>query len=122
MTGGAGEPCRSQQISRDRAIHHTRHLRKRVRVGGKQEARRSPDSCPWWQGATFSGLTAGLYTYQLSGMTSANWNNVNSFQDNWMGTLLIPESSVVGVPEPGTPVLMALGLLALAVLGRRRMV
>ena len=75
-----------------------------------------------WQGATFTGLTAGLYTYQLSGMTSANWNNIHSFQDNGRGTLLIPESSVVGVPEPGTLALMALGLLALAALGRRRTV
>jgi hypothetical protein len=46
--------------------------------------------------ATFYGLTAGIYTYQLSGMTSANWNNVNSFQDNWTGTIVIPNSSIAG--------------------------
>src|SRR5687767_3202424 len=28
-----------------------------------------------WMSATFTGLAAGLYTYQITGMTAANWNN-----------------------------------------------
>ena len=73
-----------------------------------------------WQGATFTGLAAGTYTYQLSGMTSANWNNINSFTDNWTGTLFIPRQSVTTVPEPGSLALFGLGLLGLGMARRRR--
>jgi len=73
-----------------------------------------------WQGATFTGLTAGLYTYQISGMTLANWNNVNSFDPNWTGTLLITGTSTGEVPEPGILALFGIGLAGLGVIGRRR--
>lgn len=73
-----------------------------------------------WQGALFTGLTAGVYTYQLSGMTSANWNNINSFQDNWRGTLVVSNTSVVGVPEPATLGLLGLGLAGLGLARRKK--
>jgi PEP-CTERM motif len=72
-----------------------------------------------WQGATFSGLLAGVYTYQLSGMTSANWNNINSFQDNWRGTLTISTTSTQ-VPEPATLAMLGFGLVGLVFARRRR--
>ena len=72
-----------------------------------------------WQGATFTGLAAGVYTYQITGMTSQNWNNVNSFDANWTGTLIIPGTSV-GVPEPGILALLGIGLAGLGFAGRRR--
>ena len=40
-----------------------------------------------WLAADFTGLVAGTYTYQITGMTAANWNNVNSFSPNWTGTI-----------------------------------
>ncbi len=74
-----------------------------------------------WMGATFSGLTAGTYTYQLTGMTSANWTNINSFANNWTGTLVIPESSVAApIPEPETYAMLLAGLGLLGVAARRR--
>jgi hypothetical protein len=73
-----------------------------------------------WQVATFTGLTAGLYTYQLTGMVSQNWNNVNSFQDNWTGTILIPDGSINGVPDGGsTALLMGLTLLGFGAVRRK---
>lgn len=73
-----------------------------------------------WQSATFTGLSAGLYTYQLSGMTAANWNNVNSFEANWTGTILITRAVVNPTPEPASLALVGLALAGLAFTQRRR--
>jgi PEP-CTERM motif len=73
-----------------------------------------------WMGATFSGLTAGTYTYQISGMTAVNWNNINSFQSNWTGTLIIPGTSVNPIPEPETYAMLLAGLGLLGFVARRR--
>jgi hypothetical protein len=74
-----------------------------------------------WMVASFTGLTAGIYTYQLTGMTSQNWTNINSFTDNWTGTLEIPEESVsVAVSEPGMPAILGLGLVGLGFARRKK--
>jgi hypothetical protein len=70
-----------------------------------------------WMAANFTGLAAGTYTYQLTGPTSFNWTNINSFLTNWTGTLVIPEESVVGAPEPMTLPPLGTGLAEL----RRRL-
>ncbi len=72
-----------------------------------------------WLAATFTGLTAGIYTYQITGMTAANWNNINSFEPNWTGTINVTGTSV-GVPEPASFLLFGLGLAGLAVARRRK--
>lgn len=72
-----------------------------------------------WQELTFAGLTAGIYTYQLTGMTSANWTNINSLSNNWTGTVVI-SGATAGVPEPGSLALAGLALVGLVAAGRRR--
>lgn len=72
-----------------------------------------------WQEVTFTGLVAGTYTYQLSGMTTVNWLNVNSNQNNWTGTIVI-SGATAGVPEPGSLALAGLALVGLAAAGLRR--
>jgi fibronectin-binding autotransporter adhesin len=74
-----------------------------------------------WQELTFTGLTAGTYTYQLSGMNSQNWTNINSFTNNWTGTLEISGAVSGNVPEPGSLALIGLALAGLTA-GRRRAV
>ena len=66
-----------------------------------------------WQTATFTGLAAGWYTYQITGMTAVNWADLNSNLSNWTGTLFIPGSSVVSTPDSGS----ALAMLGAALLG-----
>lgn len=72
-----------------------------------------------WQAATFTGLTAGTYTYQLSGMTAVNWQNWNTSAFNWTGTLEITGESVNGVPDSGST-LALFGLGVLGLVGARR--
>lgn len=71
-----------------------------------------------WMPATFTGLAPGLYTYQITGMFSDNWENINSFDANWTGTLLIPRASTVA--EPMALALFGLGLAGVGVAARRR--
>jgi len=75
-----------------------------------------------WQGSTFTGLTAGVYDYTLSGMNSVNWTNINSFTNNWSGQITITDTSVTGNPvtEPGTYAMFGLGLLGLGYAKRRK--
>jgi hypothetical protein len=73
-----------------------------------------------WQTATFTGLTAGTYTYTISGMTAVNWANWDTGAANWTGTLVIPGSSVTGVPDSGSSfVLLGLALAGLTAIRRR---
>ncbi len=73
-----------------------------------------------WQGVTFSGLSAGDYSFTCGATcdTSFRWR---AWSDG-LGTLTL-SNEVVGapapVPEPGTIVLMASGILGLAVWRRK---
>jgi hypothetical protein len=73
-----------------------------------------------WQELTFTGLTTGLYTYQLSGMNSANWTNVNSFANNWTGTFYVSGVTAGNAPDGGlTAVMLGASLIGFAALRRR---
>ncbi len=73
-----------------------------------------------WQSATFTGLAPGVYTYQITGMTSVNWADWNSSLSNWTGTLTISGATAGGVPDGGSAVLlMGLSILGLAALRRK---
>lgn len=74
-----------------------------------------------WQSATFTGLTAGLYTYQISGMNTAIWEDWGSLTNNWQGQLEITGETIVGeLPEPGMLAILGLGLAGLGYARRKR--
>ncbi|NDW14041.1 PEP-CTERM sorting domain-containing protein [Alteromonas genovensis] len=77
-----------------------------------------------WQSALVTGLsTAGLYDYTISGMFTANWENIMTFESNWTGSLLVAGSSVTppsSVNEPGTLALVAMSLFGAAFMRRRK--
>jgi VPDSG-CTERM motif len=75
-----------------------------------------------WQLATFTGLAAGTYTYQITGMNTVDWANYGTGDANWTGTLVIPGSSVTpgGVPDSGSSIaLLGLALVGMAGLKRK---
>jgi len=74
-----------------------------------------------WQSVTFAGLTAGTYTYRISGMNTAIWGDWGSLTNNWQGHLTITGETIVGeVPEPGTLAVLGLGLAGLGLTRRKR--
>lgn len=74
-----------------------------------------------WQSATFTGLTAGEYTYQISGMNTAIWEDWGSLTNNWQGQLTITGETIVGeLPEPGTIAVLGLGLVGIGFARRKR--
>lgn len=73
-----------------------------------------------WQQLTFVGLAPGLYTYQLSGMTAVNWENINSFTSNWTGTFFVSGTTAGGVPDGGySAAMLGISLVGFAALRRR---
>lgn len=71
-----------------------------------------------WQSVTLSGLSAGLQSYTVSGMNSANWADWNGGGNNWSGTVFVPGIVVNPVPEPTA--LAIFGLLGVVGLAPRR--
>lgn len=61
---------------------------------------------------TVGGLTAGDYSYSVTGMNTVNWSDWNTSTPNWTGMVNIPGSSA-GVPEPASLALVAIGMLGL---------
>lgn len=73
-----------------------------------------------WQTAVFTGLSAGDYTYQISGMNSQIWEDWSSLTNNWQGSITISNDAIGAVPLPaGLPLLLA-GIGGLGVIARRR--
>jgi hypothetical protein len=74
-----------------------------------------------WQSVTFTGLSAGDYTYQISGMNTDVWEDWGSLTNNWQGSLTITQEVVVGeLPEPGTLAVLGLSIFGLGIARRRR--
>ena len=72
-----------------------------------------------WQGMTFSGLTAGFHTFQITGMNTVVWSNWNTNDPNWTGRIFIPGSSTQ-TPEPASLMLLGVGIAGFAAARRRR--
>lgn len=74
----------------------------------------------FWQGATFTGLAAGAYSYAIAGLTNVDWANDNNGVSAWGGNLVIPGSSVSAVPVPAAAWLFGSALLGFVGVSRRK--
>jgi len=63
-----------------------------------------------WQGVTISGLAAGTYTYNITGMNTAAWMDWSSNTNNWTGQVTVSGVTAGTIPEPGILALICLGL------------